>query len=141
MAGVLSITASIIAVLQAAESLGFLLKKVKTYRAASDEVLALINEISDIRLILNEHNDIAKQLNHIREEPRARLQRSLDDTKNKILQIEGLIQGKLIKLHDRSDPEINKFSWLRKKSEVDRMRRELKELRQTIADHFAVINL
>lgn len=142
MADPLSIVSGIVAVLQGADSLFDLLKKAnRAYWAASDEVLALVNEISDIRLILNEHNNIVEQLNHISEEPRIRLNQLLDETKKKILQIEILIQSIFTRPKDLNETEISKFSWVRKKSQVDKLRRELKDLRQSIAEHFAVINL
>lgn len=140
MAGILSIASGIISVLQAAERLSDLLKKVEVYRAASDEILALSNEVEDIRLILDEHNHIVEELNHIRDVPRARLRRFLDDTEIKILQIESLIKGILIQ-NNLKHSAMNKISWVRKKPEVEMMRKELRDLRRNITDHFAVINL
>ena len=54
MADPLSITASIIAVIGAAEGVGKTLTKIRNIRNAPTELLALINEVSDLRTILND---------------------------------------------------------------------------------------
>lgn len=140
MADPLSIASGIIAVLQAAESISKTLKKLKTYWAASNEVLALINEISDIRLILDEHFDVSEQLNHTQDEPKARLRQFLHDTRDKIIEIEHLIQRTGVR-PDRTTAEINKFFWVRKKPQIEKLRIDLKVLRQNIAEHFDIINM
>jgi len=62
MAELLGVASSIIAVLQAADRINQLFEHVKTYRDAPNEVLALINEISDVHLLLNEQDAIANEL-------------------------------------------------------------------------------
>ena len=54
MADPLSIAASIIAVVGAAEGVGKTLTKIRNIRNAPNEILALINEVSDLRVILND---------------------------------------------------------------------------------------
>ena len=54
MADSLSITASIIAVVGAAEGVTKTLDKIKNIRNVSDELLALINEVSDLKAILSD---------------------------------------------------------------------------------------
>lgn len=54
MADPLSITAGIVAVVGAAGGITKTLGKIKDLRNAPDELLALINEVSDLRLILND---------------------------------------------------------------------------------------
>ena len=48
----LSLTASIIAVLGISNSVGKALSKIKLINESPDELLALINEVSDIRVVL-----------------------------------------------------------------------------------------
>ena len=54
MADPLSITASIIAVVGAAECVTKTLAKIRSIRNAPDELLALINEVSDLKIILSD---------------------------------------------------------------------------------------
>ena len=54
MADPLSITASIIAVVGAAEGVTKTLAKIKSIRNTPNELLALINEVSDIKVILSD---------------------------------------------------------------------------------------
>ena len=51
MADPLSITASIIAVVGAAEGIGTIINRIKTFREEPDELFSLINEISDLRIV------------------------------------------------------------------------------------------
>ena len=65
MADPLSIAASIIAVVGAAESVTKVLSKIKNMRHAPDELLALINEVSDLRVILsNIHGYVVERTQH-----------------------------------------------------------------------------
>ena len=54
MADPLSITASIIAVVGAAEGVGKTINKIRSFREAPNELLSLINEISDLRIVLGD---------------------------------------------------------------------------------------
>ena len=53
MADPFSITAGIVVIVGAAGGITKTLEKIKDFRNAPDELLALINEVSDFRLILN----------------------------------------------------------------------------------------
>ena len=48
----LSITASVIAILGAADSVRKVLSKIRLLNASPDELLALINEVSDFKVVL-----------------------------------------------------------------------------------------
>ena len=52
MADPLSLTASIIAVLGATDSVGKALSKIKYLKESPNELLALINEVSDFKIVL-----------------------------------------------------------------------------------------
>ena len=54
MADLLSLTASIIAVIGAAEGVSKTLAKIKSLLNAPDELLALNNEVSDLKIIFND---------------------------------------------------------------------------------------
>ena len=65
MADPLSITASIIAVLGAADSVSKVLSKIRIFNDSPDGLLALINEVSDFKVVLY---DIER---HFRNSPQA----------------------------------------------------------------------
>jgi Fungal N-terminal domain of STAND proteins len=56
----LSLTASIIAVLTAANTVAHGLVKLRGFKNAPDELLALMNEVSDLQVILEEVNEISR---------------------------------------------------------------------------------
>lgn len=141
MATLLGIASGVISILQAVERLDGLLKKIKDYRGATNEVFALINEVSDLQLILTEHRDIAEQLEHANPIFSSSLQKALQDTGEKIAEIDCLIRSTLTRQEQGSQLKVNKVSWVRKKAEIDMLRQQLKGLRRKTAEHFQVITL
>ena len=99
MADPLSITASIIAVVTAAEGVSKTLAKIKNAQRAPSELLALVNEVSDLRVILS---DVDSHLRRDAErallsDPLQHMATLLQRAKNQLLQLDQLIQYQLVK--------------------------------------------
>ncbi|KAL9121160.1 MAG: hypothetical protein Q9187_002285 [Circinaria calcarea] len=106
MADPLSITASIVAVVGAAGGITKTLAKIKNIRNAPDELLALINEVSDLRLILNDLQHYITQdtqRQQILQEELQHISILVGRAKDKLLQLDELIQYRLVKPESISD--------------------------------------
>ena len=144
MADPLSIAASIIAVIGAAESVGKTLTKIRNIRNTPSEVLALINEISDLRVILGDFEGyiaqntaspqlLEKQLNHMS----ILLQRA----KDRLLELDQLVEYRLLTPESRSDQiRVSRRKWARSQDTVKRFRRSLRDIRLNIVAQMVVVN-
>jgi hypothetical protein len=142
----LSITASAIAI---ATVLTQTFKAANHLRHAPAEVYALINEVSDLTAFLKHAEAILRQRNmpdaediHIQEFKaallRARTQLSMLETlmKDKILaKASGLIDD------GTSNVKVSKKYWLRLRSKVVHMKRELGLARESLMNAFQLVNL
>ena len=143
MADPLSLSASIIALRGAAEGVSKTLAKLHELRNAPNELLALNNEISDLRIVLN---DLER---HFRRnanmpyamEPLQPMSVLLQRGKDRLLQLDQLIQYKLLK--PSSTPERVKVSWrgwIKAKRAVERHRQTLHDTRLNILTQMGVLN-
>ena len=123
MADPLSITASIIAVIGAAESIGKAFTQIRNIRNAPSEVLALINEVSDLRIILgdveryfirgNNGGQYSGQLQT--------MSRLVDRAKEYLLELDQLIQYRLLKPNSSAAQyKISRHEWVAAKHIIER---------------------
>ena len=106
MADPLSITVSIIAVVGAAEGVTKTLAKIKSIRNAPDELLALIKEVSDLMIILRDLQNYVNQNTHrpqISQEELESISTLINRAKDKLLELDKLIQYKLVKPESITD--------------------------------------
>ena len=96
MADPLSITASVIAILGAADSVGKVLSKIRLLNASSDELLALINEVSDFKVVLYDvgrnFRDPSMTNHPVTADQHAHLVDLIDRGKGILLQLEQMIE-------------------------------------------------
>ena len=144
MADPLSITAGIVAVVGAAGGITKTLGKIKDLRNAPDELLALINEVSDLRLILNDlqHYILQNtQRQQILQEELQHLSILVGRAKDKLLQLDELIQYRLVKPDSIfGEIKVSKREWARARSSIVRFQQSLRDIRLNIATHMVVIN-
>ena len=144
MADPLSITASIIAVLGAAEGVNKTLSKIKSLRHAPNEVLALINEVSDLRLVLGEVERCVIRDASRPSSPIEQLQTMstlVERAKNTLLELDQLIQYRLLKATSRSaELKVSRREWAAAKPVIERFRQGLRDIRLNIVSQLVVIN-
>ena len=143
MAEALSLAASIIAVLGAAEGVAKGIVKIQSIRNAPDEILALNNEISDLKVLLYDIQHFVQttpesQISRNYIEP---LMTSTERAKEKLLQLDALVQYKILKPQTLPNkPKISSREWLKATKVIDRSRQSLRDIRSNIAARFLLIN-
>ena len=144
MADPLSITASIIAVVGAAEGITKTLAKFKSIRNAPDELLALINEVSDLNIILSNvqsyiiHNTQKPQIS---QEELQNISTLINRAKEKLLELDQLIQYQLVKPESIPDRlKVSRREWLRARGTIEKLRQSLRDIRLNIVTHMVVVN-
>ncbi|KAL9077325.1 MAG: hypothetical protein Q9157_003392 [Trypethelium eluteriae] len=128
----LSICASAIAVLQAANSLGKTIGKLRSLMAAGDEISLLLTEISDLKVVFQNTKEALEAL------PRSndldcRQKRDLLGLLNRALEastkLELFIKERLIRKSSLQDDfKINYLAWLSAKPRLQRYQTELKSI-------------
>lgn len=127
----LSITVSIVALIGAAQQVAVGLNKLASLRGAPAAVLALNNELSDLRLVLSEAEPLL--LKHGRATAASqtvtstvakdtRLKLSVEGAKDKLVELESIIQNRLLTRLGA----IDKMGWLK---EQDKIRKALEDIR------------
>ena len=119
----------------AGDCAGVLGKVVKTLHQAPNEILSLHNELSDLRLVLMEYNDLSNStaskdgaLSSLQNEYKNCVQRAhttLDELARLNAQLFNEKQG-----HRHFD----RYAWLRKKSTAIRLQKDLTTTRQNLRD-------
>ena len=151
MADGLSLVASIIAVLGAADTIGKTLSRVKVLRSAPDEVLALNNEISDLTITLRNVDSCISMgttqgigttdRRAIPKDVFQHMSTLITRAKDQLLQLEQLIHYRILK-SGSFDGEYKVFRarWVRARSTVESHRQALRDVRQNIVMQLLIIN-
>ena len=145
MADPLSIIASIIAVIGAAEGVTKTFQKIKNIRKAPSELLALINEVSDLRIVLaNTESHLNQNAVTSKSQPLNHLQHLavlLQRAKNQLLQLDELTQYRLIKADSRLESmKVSRREWATSKDTIENFRRSLRDIRLNIIGQMSVLN-
>lgn len=136
----LTIIGSVIALTQAADRTMTLATKVRRYSRAPDEITSLINEISDLGLVLGKLQSNTPMF-PVQELPT--LQKLLDSCNSIMLQVENIIQDVCVKSIDSGgskEPRFRRLVWLRKKSEIDRLSQQLRDSRTLLTLQLVGVN-
>ena len=143
MAEALSLAASIIAVLGAAECVAKGISKVYSIHCAPDEILSLNNEISDLKVLIY---DVQRYItntpkSHLPQNHVQQLRIPIDRAKEKLLQLDGLIQHRILKPQPLTGKlKISKIEWLKAVKVIGRSRQSLRDIRCSIDSRFLLIN-
>ena len=146
MADPLSIAASVITVIGAADSIGKSLGKVKTLRNAPAEVLALQNEVSDLRIVLDDVNFCVLDMGSTETSTRItirlqHLSELVDRAKSQLLQLDKLLHYDIIKPGSLDGEfKVSRTEWLRAQSAVEAIRQSLRDVKLNIATQMMGIN-
>jgi hypothetical protein len=138
----LSITASVLTV---AGTIVKALEKIQILHHAPDEFQALVNEVSDIQVILGEIETVLQERSvhavpgHV---PDTALSRLLERAKDTLLVLQTLIDDRLVgSPSGTGGRKVAKFTWLRERSRVKDIQENLHILRQNLAVALANLNL
>lgn len=141
-----SLTASIIAIIGLAGNVGTGLERLYRLRKAPDEVLALLNEISDFKAVLLNLKDIIEGLqvdhdpSHHRQQREAlqscasQLTMYIQRAKDQLLGLEKVIEYRIVTLPGAEDkvPSINRFRFARAGQDIQKFQRGLNEIKGKI---------
>ena len=134
----LSITASLIALIGAAESIAVGINKLASLRNAPASVLALNNELSDLRLVLREVEPLLQKhyqaLAHTQSSPfpasgNSTLLISIQRAKVKLVELESIVQSRLMVRMGIRD----KLAWTYEQDTIIRAKDDLRTARLNIA--------
>ena len=144
MADPLSITASIIAVLGAIEGVTKTLAKIKNIRNAPQELLALINEVSDLKLILSDVQSYVTEATarlDLPQEPLQHMSTLANRARSRLLELDELIQYRFTKADSITDQiKVSQREWARGRSIIETFRQSLRDIRLNIVTQMVVLN-
>ena len=149
MADPLSITASIIAVIGAAEGVTKTLAKIRNIRNAPQELLSLINEVSDLRIIFGDVQKYLQNAQRSQSMPRRSTHQEelhhmsilINRAKDKLLELDKLIQYRLTKPESIADHvKVSRREWARAKSTIEGFRQSLRDIRLNVIAQMVIIN-
>jgi hypothetical protein len=138
----LSIIASTIAI---AGAVSTSIHQIKAFYDAGNELHALMNEVSELRIVLSEVESAIIE----RQSRKTLPQRSVDNicllingAKDKLQQLDTIIKGPLTKANSSSgDGKVARLAWLRQKSKAKRLQEELKKFRLSLSSVWGAANL
>jgi hypothetical protein len=129
----LSITASAITL---AGALAKSLEQLRALQTASQDLLILINEISDFRIVLGEVERTILERRGYQHLPQTTLESMctlLDRAKAKLLLLDKIVNDDLIRARLPSmEPKVARLGWLRQKPRIKELKESLKEIRLSL---------
>lgn len=140
----ISFAASIITLISATQQVAVGLNKLASLRGAPAAVLALNNEVSDLRLVLSEaepllleHRRVAIGTTRATSTPAAeeRLKLSIERAKGRLTGLESVLQNRLMTRMGK----IDRFGWLREQGEVRKALDDLRNVRLNITAMLEVV--
>ncbi|MCJ1306856.1 hypothetical protein MMC25_000500 [Agyrium rufum] len=129
----LSFTASLITVVTVAVQVTQGLQKLRQLHGASGAVHAILNEVTDVRIILSDINAVVaghKTPDGEIDESLSSVCRTADQIKEALLELDTLINKRLFKSSgDNGDSQVRKLVWVREKSNIQEILHTLRRLR------------
>jgi hypothetical protein len=136
----LSVTASILAIVGAANQVYKGLAKIRALHHAPAELSALINEVSDLRAILSQVATFSSRLEEERlRGPVIALKSHLSRARDQLCVVDNLITAELIKVKADGTVKISRTAWLRLKPDFDLAQRELTGIRVNIGTALGIV--
>lgn len=142
----LSITAGVIAILQAVDRLAGLAGQLRELVDAPTEISALLSESADNKVLfknLKELLDASNDQSVISTQTTTVITALVEEGRNIILQLEKIISGQLLKPSRPSldnEKKVRRIAWVIKRGHVERLTRKLKDVRLSIAAYLASVN-
>ena len=147
MADPLSIVASVIAVVGAIEGVSKTLAKIRTLRNAPSELQALVNEVSDLRIIVGDVENYTSRNTNQLQAPHDQLKNMsilVARAKDCILELDMLIHSRLLRpgAQERKEKaiKVSRREWAQARGTIERFRQTLRDIRLNIATEMLVLN-
>ena len=142
MAAAVSLAASIVALMGAANTIGKTLSEARRLYHAPDELLALNNEVADLTVVMRNLED------HFRVASPVTAQESIDHlgvligrARDRLLQLDQLINREFLKSGSfESDYKVFRLRWVRSRETVENHRQALRDAKQNVVMHMLVID-
>jgi hypothetical protein len=135
----LSISAGIIAFLGASAKVVGFLEELSSLRNAPAAILALNNEIADLRMLFCGLEEIARQQTNSAVTT-SNVKPTLDRAKQKVLQLETILEFQVIKRRSvNNEIEIDRITWLRNKKTVLKIHDEFRDMKLDITTALGTI--
>jgi hypothetical protein len=138
----LSITASAIAIAGATAQT---LEALNSIHGASSELHALMNEVSELRIVLPEVERVILERRTHQQLPQGtvdKICKLLEGAKNNLHSLDNMIKDRLTSSYSPSgEAKVARLSWLRQKSKVRRIQQELRGNRNSLADLWRAAHL
>ena len=144
MADPLSITASIVTLVGVADAIVKSFQKARNLRNAPCEVLALYNEVKDLRVVLDDATGCISEIDETSTAVTRRL-RHMDHlvkkAKEQMLGLDEIIQRRILKSGSLDDEfQVSGKQWMRAKGPVEAIRQNLRDTRLNIMTQIMAIN-
>ena len=139
----LSIAASIVAVLGVAVGVVRTLSTINRICDAPQELLALINEVSDLQIILCDVQNYVQSSNgsQTSREYLHHLSNLVHRSETKLKELEGLIDSKVLEPRSLSNAtKLSKREWLKAIRKIHRFQRSLRDIHLAIVTQMVMIN-
>ena len=144
MADPLSITASVIAVIGAADGVKKTLAKIQNLVNAPKKLLALINEVSDLTLVLGNIESLVGMITERKQSNEKALQHMetlVKRAKDRLLELDQLIHYHLLKPDSTpGNIRLSKREWTTAKHIIEEFRRSLRDMRLDLVTQMLIIN-
>ena len=142
MAETLSLAASVIAVIGAAEGVAKTIARIKNIYDAPEIVLALINEVSDLQVILRDVKIYIVRNTQLPSEKLSQLSSLVHRAMEKLLRLDEFIQYRLVKPDSTADQiKVSRREWAMATSKVHRFQQELRDIRLNIITQMLLVNM
>ena len=136
----LSVTASVLTILGVAGQVTKGIAKVRALHHAPAELSSLINEVSDLRAVLSQVASFSNQLEEERlRGPVVALKSHLSRAMDQLHALDNLINAKLLKVRADGTTKMSRTAWVRLKSDVEVIQRELRNIRVNIGTALGVV--
>ena len=141
----LSLVGSLIAVLGAGGSVASGLQKLSSLRKAPDAILALNNEISEFRLVVQMAHDLLQKYGNTAEVDftgnAETLRLILVRAKERLLVLDMLIQYRLTTPGENGEAELSRIAWAREHRKIKSIQDEIRSIRVNLVAVIGVLTL
>ena len=140
----LSIAASVITLIGTADAIVKSLQKVRNLRKAPGEVLALYNELTDLRVVLDDVSSCLSEVGDTSSSATKRLRHMaslIDRAKEHMQRLDETMHGRILKSGSLDGEfKVSRTQWMKAKAPAEAIRQDLREVRLNIMAQMMTIN-
>ena len=130
----LSVTASVLAIVGAAQQTVKGIAKLRAFQQAPAELSALLNEVADLQAVLTHIATLGEQLDHQGSRgPVIALQSHIIRAKDQLLLLDQLIHYHLVRHTNAGEIRVARLAWARDQTKVHAMQSDLRSTRLNLS--------